>query len=77
MCTKDKPYKYYLSTLDKFTHQTTGNVLRLQNQITEILTDYLCDATESGAYGHAFHIYSDKVWLTKDGITTAVAINKI
>ena len=29
-----------------------------------------------GAYRHAFLIYIDKVWLTKDGITTDFTINK-
>ena len=29
-----------------------------------------------GEYGYSFLIYRDKVWLTKDGITTAVTIKK-
>ena len=54
--TKDKTSKYDLFTLDKVTHTTIGNILRAQNQIVEILTDYPCDATEPGAYGHSFFI---------------------
>jgi hypothetical protein len=67
---------YDLSTLDKVTHPTIGNLLRAQNQIAAILTDYPCEATASGAYAHAFLIYSDAVWLTKDGITSTVTITK-
>ncbi len=67
---------YDLSTLDKVTHPTIGNLLRAQNQIAAILTDYPCEAPESGDYAHAFLIYSDAVWLTKDGITSPVTITK-
>ena len=72
--TNDKTSEYNLSTLDKVTHTTIGNILRAQNQILEILTAYPCNATELGAYRHALLIYSGEVWLTKDGITTAVTI---
>ena len=75
MSTKDKNSKYDLSTLNKVTHPTK-NILRAQNHITAIITNYPCDATKSGAYGHSFLIYSDNVWLTKDVIATAVTINK-
>ena len=34
---------YDLSTLDKVTHPTIGNLLRAQNQIAAILTDYPCE----------------------------------
>jgi hypothetical protein len=67
---------YDLSTLDKVTNPTIGNLLRAQNQIAAILTDYPCEAPESGDYAHAFLIYSDAVWLTKDGITSTVTITK-
>ena len=59
MPTKDKTSKYKLSTFDKVTHPTIGNILQVQNQIAEILANYPCEATESGAYRHAFLIYSD------------------
>jgi hypothetical protein len=76
MSTKDKTPDYDLSTLDKVTQPTIGNLLKAQNQIAAILSDYACEAPESGAYAHAFLIYPDAVWLTKDGITNAVVINK-
>ena len=77
MLTNEKTSKYDLSTLDKVTRPTIGNIDEAKKKIAEILADYPCDTTELGAYGHAFLIYSDKVWLTKDGITTAVTINKL
>ena len=76
MPTKKKTSKHDLSTLDEVTHPTIGNIIRAQNQIAVILTDYPCDAIWSGAYGHAFLIYIDKVWLTKYSITTNITINK-
>ena len=76
MSTKEKTSEYDLSILKNVTHPTIRNILQAQNQIAAILSDYTCDATEYEAYGHDFLIYSDKVWLTKDGITTAVTINK-
>jgi hypothetical protein len=76
MSTKDTTIDYDLSTLDKVTQPTIGNLLKAQNQIAAILSDYPCEAPESGAYAHAFLIYTDAVWLTKDGITAAVVINK-
>ena len=45
MSTKDKTSEYDLYTLDKVTHPTIGKILRAQNQIVEILTNYPCDAT--------------------------------
>jgi hypothetical protein len=76
MSTTDKTPDYDLSTLDKVTQPTIGNLLKAQNQIAAILSDYACAAPASGAYAHAFLIYTDAVWLTKDGITQAVVINK-
>ena len=76
MSTHDKTLDYDLSTLDKVTQPTIGNLLKAQNQIATILADYPCAAAASGAYGHAFLIYSAAVWLTKDGITTPVIIDK-
>ena len=72
----DKTSKYYLSSLDKVTHPTIGNTLKSQRKIAAILTNYPCDTTESGSYGHALLIYSNTIWLNKDSITTTVAINK-
>jgi hypothetical protein len=76
MSTKDKTPEYDLSTLDKVNQPTIGNLLKAQNQIAAILSDYPCEAPESGAYAHAFLIYTDAVWLTKEGITEAVVITK-
>jgi hypothetical protein len=76
MPTSDTSYAYDMSTLDKVTQPTIGNLLKAQNQIAAILSDYPCAAPESGLYGHAFLIYSDNVWLTKDNITAPVVINK-
>ena len=67
---------YDLSTLDKVNNPTIGSILTAQNQIAAILTDYPCESPDSGAYGHAFLIYSDAVWKTKNGITNSVTINK-
>ncbi len=67
---------YNLSTLDKVTQPTIGDLLKAQNQIAAILSDYPCNAIASGSYGHAFLIYSNTVWLTKDNITALVVINK-
>jgi hypothetical protein len=76
MSTNDKTPDYDLSTLDKVTQPTIGNLLKAQNQIAAILSDYACEAPASGAYAHAFLIYTEAVWLTKDGITEAVVIEK-
>jgi hypothetical protein len=65
-----------MSSLDKVTQPTIGNLLKAQNQIAALLSDYPCNETTSGSYGHAFLIYSDTVWLTKDNITALVVINK-
>jgi hypothetical protein len=65
-----------MSSLDKITQPTIGSLLIAQNQIAAILSNYPCNATTSGSYGHASLIYSDTVWLTKDGITEPVVINK-
>jgi hypothetical protein len=67
---------YDMSTLDKVNQPTIGNLLRAQNQIAAILTNYPCNERTSGAYGHSFLIYSTQVWLTKDNITAPVTINK-
>ena len=67
---------YDLSSLDKVSNPTIGSILTAQNQIAAILTDYPCEAPESGAYGHAFLIYSAAVWMTKNGIVDPVTINK-
>ena len=67
---------YDLSTLDKVNNPTIGSILTAQNQIAAILTDYPCESPDSGACGHAFLIYSAAVWLTKNGITDPVTINK-
>ena len=67
---------YDLSTLDKVNNPTIGNIITAQNQIAAILTDYPCESSDSGAYGHAFLIYSDNVWRTKNGIIDTVIINK-
>ena len=74
MLTTDKTSKYNLSTLNKVTHTTIGNILKSQNQIAAIFSDCPCDTTESGSYEHAFLIYSDELWLTKDSIITTVTI---
>ena len=74
--TSDTSYKYDMLSLDKVTQPTIGNLLKAQNQIAAILSDYPCAATETGSYGHAFFIYSDTVWLTKDNITALVVITK-
>ena len=42
---KDKTSKYNLSTLDKVTHPTIGNILQAQDKIAVILTNYWRDAT--------------------------------
>ncbi|WP_288992558.1 hypothetical protein [uncultured Marinobacter sp.] len=76
MPTAETTYVYDMASLDKVTQPTIGNLLKAQNQIAAILSDYPCNATTSGSYGHAFLIYSDTVWLTKDGITAPVVINK-
>ena len=76
MSNNDKTPEYDLSTLDKVNQPTIGNLLKAQNQIAAILSDYPCEATTSGAYGHAFLIYTSAVWLTKDGITEDVVITK-
>ena len=76
MLTTDKTSKYDLSTLYKVTHPTVGTILKGKNQIASILANYPYDATESDAYGYAFLIYSNAVWLTKYGITTSVTVNK-
>jgi hypothetical protein len=47
-----------------------------QNQIAAILTDYPCEAPAPGDYAHTFLIFSDVVWLTKEGITSTVTITK-
>ena len=67
---------YDLSTLDGVNNPTIRNILRAQNQIAAILTNYPCEAPESGAYGHAFLIYSDAIWKTKNGIADTVTIKK-
>ena len=72
MPTAETTYVYDMASLDKVTQPTIGNLLKAQNQIAAILSDYPCNATTSGSYGHAFLIYSDTVWLTKDGITAPV-----
>jgi hypothetical protein len=76
MPTAETTYVYAMASLDKVTQPTIGNLLKAQNQITAILSDYPCNATTSGSYGHAFFIYSDTVWLTKAGITAPAVINK-
>ena len=76
MPTSDASYEYDMSSLDKVTQPTIGNLLKAQNQIAAILSDYPCNAVASGSYGHAFLIYNDTVWLTKDNITAPVVINK-
>jgi hypothetical protein len=42
MSTNDKTPDYDLSTLDKVTQPTIGNLLKAQNQIAAILSDYAC-----------------------------------
>eukprot|EP00978_Attheya_sp_CCMP212_P013272 scaffold33382_cov34-Attheya_sp.AAC.6 len=76
MLTSDTTHTYDMSSLDKVTQPTIGNLLKAQNQIAALLSDYPCNETTSGSYGHAFLIYSDTVWLTKDNITALVVINK-
>ena len=68
--------KYDLSTLDKVNTPTIGNIIKAQNQIAAILTDYPCEAQAAGDYGHAFLIYSNALWKTKNGITNTVTITK-
>ena len=46
--TKEKTSEYDLTTLNKVTQSTIGNILRAQNQIAEILTNYPCGAIEAG-----------------------------
>ena len=77
MSTMEKISEYDLSTIDKVTHRTIGIILKPQNQIAAILTDYTCGDTYSGAYGNDLLIHSEAVWLTKDGITAAATINKL
>ena len=72
MLTSDTTHTYDMSSLDKVTQPTIGNLLKAQNQIAALLSDYPCNETTSGSYGHAFLIYSDTVWLTKDNITELV-----
>jgi hypothetical protein len=76
MPTSDTAYEYDMSSLDKVSQPTIGNLIKAQNQIAAILSDYPCNAIASGSYGHAFLIYSNTVWLTKDNITALVVINK-
>jgi hypothetical protein len=76
MPTTETTITYDMSTLDKVNQPTIGNLLRAQNQIAAILTNYPCNEPTSGAYGHSFLIYSTQVWLTKDNITAPVTINK-
>eukprot|EP00978_Attheya_sp_CCMP212_P028244 scaffold97084_cov50-Attheya_sp.AAC.1 len=66
MLTSDTSHTYDMSSLDKVTQPTIGNLLKTQNQIAALLSDYPCNETTSG---------SDTVWLTKDNITALVVIN--
>ena len=68
--------EYVLSTLDKVNTPTIGNIIKAQNQIAAILTNYPCEAQAAGDYGHEFLIYSNAVWKTKKGKTNTITITK-
>jgi hypothetical protein len=66
---------YELSLLDKVTGEITMTKMRHAiNQIATILTLHQCEIPQSAGYGHAWLVLEDEVWLTKAGVTAAVAI---